>query len=221
MEPAMRSRKPADASPARMGALAKLPIFLDLQGKRAVLAGGSAAACWKAELLEAAGATVHVYAVNIAPEMAERLSHRLIHHRRPWAIDVFDGAAVALADIDDDEEARAFYCAGRAAGVPVNVIDKPAFCQFQFGSIVNRSPVIIGISTDGAAPILGQAIRRRIETLLPPSLADWGQLARDVRDRVMASLVKGAPRRGWSWSKAAIAALDQLQPRRPELTLRP
>ena len=150
----MRSRKPADAAPARMGALAKLPIFLDLQGKRAVLAGGSAAACWKAELLEAAGATVHVYALELSAEMAERITPdgRIIHHARPWAMDVFDGAAIALADLDGDEEARAFYCAGRAAGVPVNVIDKPAFCQFQFGSIVNRSPVIIGISTDGAAP---------------------------------------------------------------------
>jgi uroporphyrin-III C-methyltransferase / precorrin-2 dehydrogenase / sirohydrochlorin ferrochelatase len=195
----MRLRKPADAAPARMGALAKLPVFLDLQGKRAVLAGGTAAACWKAELLEAAGATVHVYALELSPEMAERMTPegRIIHHRRPWATDVFDGAAIALADIDDDEEAGAFYCAGRAAGVPVNVIDKPAFCQFQFGSIVNRSPVIIGISTDGAAPILGQAIRRRIETLLPPALAAWGQLARDVRNSAMAALAKGAPRRAF------------------------
>jgi uroporphyrin-III C-methyltransferase / precorrin-2 dehydrogenase / sirohydrochlorin ferrochelatase len=182
---------------ARMGRLAKLPIFLGLQDKRAVLAGGSAAACWKAELLEAAGAIVHVYALELSPELTERLSPRIIHHARPWAMDVFDAAAIALADIDDDAEAHAFYCAGRAAGVPVNVIDKPGFCQFQFGSIVNRSPVIVGISTDGAAPIIGQAIRQRIETLLPPALADWGQLARDIRDTVMSRLAKGPPRRAF------------------------
>jgi uroporphyrin-III C-methyltransferase / precorrin-2 dehydrogenase / sirohydrochlorin ferrochelatase len=189
-------RKTADAS-TRMGQLAKLPIFLGLQDKRAVLAGGSAAACWKAELLAAAGATVHVYALELSPELTERLSPRIIHHARPWAMDVFDGAAIALADIDDDAEAHAFYCAGRAAGVPVNVIDKPAFCQFQFGSIVNRSPIVVGISTDGAAPIIGQAIRQRIETLLPPALADWGQLARDVRETVMSHLAKGPARRAF------------------------
>jgi uroporphyrin-III C-methyltransferase / precorrin-2 dehydrogenase / sirohydrochlorin ferrochelatase len=191
------SKKPVDAMPARMGALAKLPVFLDLQGRRAVLAGGGAPACWKAELLEAAGAIVHVYAEQLGPELAERIAAggRIVHHNRPWAVDIFDGAAVALADIETDGEAHAFYCAARAAGVPVNVIDKPAFCQFQFGGIVNRSPVIISISTDGAAPILGQAIRRRIETLLPPALAQWGQLARDVRDTVMTRLAKGAPRR--------------------------
>ena len=47
------------------------------------------------------------------------------------------------------------------------------------------SPVIIGISTDGAAPILGQTIRQRIETLLPPWLAQWGALARELRATVM------------------------------------
>jgi uroporphyrin-III C-methyltransferase / precorrin-2 dehydrogenase / sirohydrochlorin ferrochelatase len=193
------SNKPADAAPARMGALAKLPIFLDLQGKRAVLVGGTAPATWKAELLEAAGAIVHVYADELCPEMAERVvpGGRIVHHARPWAMDIFDGAAIALADVEGDEEARAFYCAARSCGVPVNVIDKPAFCQFQFGSIVNRSPVIIGISTDGAAPILGQSIRRRIETLLPPALAQWGQLARDVRDTVMTRLAKGPARRAF------------------------
>jgi uroporphyrin-III C-methyltransferase/precorrin-2 dehydrogenase/sirohydrochlorin ferrochelatase len=78
-----------------------------------------------------------------------------------------------------------------------NVVDRPAFCDVQFGSIVNRSPVIVGISTDGAAPILGQALRRRIETLLPPALADWGALAKRVRDRVQERLKPGAPRRAF------------------------
>ncbi len=192
------SRKPAEATPSRMGALAKLPIFLDLAGKRALIAGGTAAAAWKAELLVAAGARVDVYAEHLEPEMAtclEQAPDRVRHHAVAWSVGNFQGAAIALADIDSDDEARAFACAARAAGVPVNVIDKPAFCQFQFGSIVNRSPVVIGISTDGAAPILGQAIRRRIETLLPPSLAEWGQLARQMRHAVMTNLAKGAPRR--------------------------
>jgi uroporphyrin-III C-methyltransferase/precorrin-2 dehydrogenase/sirohydrochlorin ferrochelatase len=50
---------------------------------------------------------------------------------------------------------------------PVNAIDKPEFCDFSFGSIVNRSPLVVGISTDGAAPVFAQAIRARIEMLLP------------------------------------------------------
>ncbi|MGE0849864.1 MAG: NAD(P)-dependent oxidoreductase [Hyphomicrobiaceae bacterium] len=193
-------RKPAEAPPRRLGALAKLPVFLDLAGKRAVMAGGSGAVAWKAELLAAAGAHVHVYAEELGPEVVALVARgaaarTLTHHARPWTADCFAGAAIAVADAETMEAAQGFFSAARAAGVPVNVIDKPELCQFQFGSIVNRSPVVVGISTDGGAPILGQAIRRRIETLLPPALAMWGRLAKDVRESVATRLTSGLQRR--------------------------
>ncbi len=208
-----RSRKPAEAAPNRMGALAKLPVFYDLAGKRVVMAGGTGAAAWKAELLAAAGARVEVYATELEDEMKGLLergaaSGEVVHHARPWALDVFETAAMALADAETDDEARAFYCAAVAAGVPVNVIDKPAFCQFQFGSIVNRSPVVVGISTDGAAPILGQAVRRRVETLLPPALAQWGALAKTVRAKVNETLSFGAQRRAF-WERLSERAFGE------------
>ena len=220
------SRRPAETAPQRMGPLAKLPVFLDLAGRRAVVAGGTAPAAWKAELLAAAGAHVQVYAVELCAEMMQLLDRgaaagTLTHFARPWSVDILKGAAIALADVYTVAEAHAFYCAARVSGVPVNVIDKPEFCEFQFGSIVNRSPVVIGISTDGAAPILGQAIRRRIETLLPPALADWGRLAKSMRGVVLARLRPGPERRAF-WERFAdrafgpspsgrdISELDQL-----------
>jgi len=63
-------RKPVEIAPPRVGPLAKLPVFLDLAGKRVVVAGGSSAAAWKAELLAAAGARVEVYAETLEPDMA-------------------------------------------------------------------------------------------------------------------------------------------------------
>ena len=77
-------------------------------------------------------------------------------------------------------EARRMFAAARACGVPVNVIDRPAFCTFQFGAIVNRSPLVVGISTDGAAPVFGQAIRSRIEALLPVGLRALGRRRQGV-----------------------------------------
>lgn len=192
------SRQPSEATPARMRPLGVLPVFLDLNGKVAVVAGGTEAAAWKAELLAAAGAEVHVYAVDISPEVTRLTAeHRIVHHVRHWDADCLAGAAVALADATNDEEAARFEAAARKAGAACNVIDKPAFCHFQFGSIVNRSPVVVGISTSGAAPILGQAVRRRIETVLPPSLADWAALARDLRHTVMEKLAIGVRRRAF------------------------
>lgn len=196
-------RSPREAAPARMGRLAKLPLFMDLDGKRVIVAGGEAGAAWKAELLAAAGADVDVYAPHPSEEMEALVARGVeggsVHlHVRPWALDAFEPRpAFALCDAESEGEAWAFRCAAKAAGVVCNVVDKPAFCDVQFGSIVNRSPVVIGISTDGAAPVLGQAIRRKIETLLPPSLSEWGALAKRVREAVNERLKPGAERRSF------------------------
>ena len=179
-----------------MAPLATLPVFFRLTGKRAIVAGGSDAAAWKAELLAACDAEVHVFAATLEGAYDPLLERgTIVHHPRSWIAGDLEGAAVAICDADTDGEAQAFFDAAKGAGVPVNVIDRPAFCDFQFGSIVNRSPAVIAISTDGAAPILGQAIRRRIETLLPPTLARWAALARDIRDTVTERLAAGRARR--------------------------
>ncbi|HEU4358696.1 MAG TPA: bifunctional precorrin-2 dehydrogenase/sirohydrochlorin ferrochelatase, partial [Xanthobacteraceae bacterium] len=173
--PLSNRRTPSEAQLVHMDALARLPIFLALEGKRAVLAGGSPAAAWKAELLSASGASVEVYASDPCEELVQLAasSPRSVIRidRRSWAPRDLKGAAVAIGAFEDDEDAVAFASAARAAGVPVNVIDKPAFCDFAFGAIVNRSPLVIGISTDGAAPVFAQAIRAKIEALLPSGFA--------------------------------------------------
>src|SRR5262249_31742542 len=81
------------------------------------------------------------------------------------------------------------------AGVPVNVIDKPAFCDFAFGAIVNRSPLVIGISTDGGAPVFAQAIRAKLEALLPNGFAAWTAAAVRWRTAVTNSGLPFAGRR--------------------------
>ena len=98
----------------------------------------------------------------------------IVIHERAWTAPDLSGAAIAVAECDNDDEAARFAAAARAAGVPVNVIDRPAFCDFAFGAIVNRSPLVIGISTDGAAPVFGQAIRAKIEALIPKRLCTLG-----------------------------------------------
>ena len=122
--------------------------------------------------------------------------------------DDFAGAAIAVADCADDKEAAQFATAARAAGVPVNVIDRPAFCDFSFGAIVNRSPLVIGISTDGASPVFGQAIRAKIEALIPKGFARWADAARAWRPRVQALALPFRGRRNfWErFTERAVAA---------------
>jgi uroporphyrin-III C-methyltransferase/precorrin-2 dehydrogenase/sirohydrochlorin ferrochelatase len=182
-----------------MDPLARLPVFLALDNKRTVVAGGSAAAAWKAELLSAAGARVEVYAEEPSDELltiaGDPPRGEIFVQRRPWTSDDLTGASVAIGAFEDDEAAYIFSKAARAAGVPVNVIDKPAFCDFSFGAIVNRSPLVIGVSTDGAAPVFAQAIRAKLEALLPKGFGAWAAAAAKWRAVVKATDLPFAGRR--------------------------
>jgi uroporphyrin-III C-methyltransferase/precorrin-2 dehydrogenase/sirohydrochlorin ferrochelatase len=206
------TRTPAEIRSSRIGALARLPAFFALENKRAVVAGGSQAATWKAELLSAAGARVEVFAAAPSEEMlalaAAPPRGAVAVHERAWSADDCNGTAIAVADCTDDNEAAAFAAAARAAGVPVNVIDRPAFCDFSFGAIVNRSPLVIGISTDGASPVFGQAIRAKIEALIPKGFARWADAARAWRPRVQALALPFRGRRNfWErFTERAVAA---------------
>ncbi len=205
MRPTGRPRETA----ARMGDLATLPIFLKLAGRPVLVAGGSAGAAWKAELLAAAGAMVRLVAAEPEGEV-ERLAadwpERVRLHRRGLEPADFEGIVVAIGAIEDDEEGARFAAEARGRGIPVNVVDKPALCDFQFGAIVNRSPLVIGISTDGGAPPLGQAIRSMIETLLPAGFARWAAAAKAWRSRVASAGLDG-PARKTFWRRFAAEAM--------------
>src|ERR1041384_54456 len=129
----------------------------------------------------ATGAAVDVYAEAPGEEMlalaAEPPRGAIVIHQCPWQADDFAQASIAIGACETEDEAARFAAAARAAGVPVNVIDKPAFCDFAFGAIVNRSPLVVGISTDGAAPVFAQAIRAKLEGLVPKGFADWAAAA--------------------------------------------
>jgi uroporphyrin-III C-methyltransferase / precorrin-2 dehydrogenase / sirohydrochlorin ferrochelatase len=205
----MRDVPPLEMRPARMNALAVLPVFFDLKGRRAVVAGIGDALVWKAELLAAAGANVDVFttapsadldALCVSPPAG---SIRII--TQDWRSDDLRGASLAVGALVG-EQASAFATAAREHGVPVNIVDAPDISTFSFGTIVNRSPVVIGISTAGVAPVLGQAIRAKIEALLHPALADWAAAAARLRARINARFAMGPARRD-AWRGFADQAL--------------
>lgn len=187
---------------SRIAPIATLPLFWRLSGRRAVVIGGGPGAAWKAELLAAAGAQVHVFANHAGAEMTSLAGITL--HPRAWLPADLATAALIVAEAQDRELAHAV----RTARVPLNVIDTPAACDFQFGAIVNRSPLVIGISTDGGAPVLGQAIRRRVEAVLPQALGLWAAAARAFRHKARDALPGRAERRLF-WERLVDAAFTR------------
>jgi len=213
----MTDRQAQPTTPRRIERLATLPLFHKLEGRKVVLAGASEGALWKAELLAAAGCHLLVLAGDRPETFAGLASDppagTVTVLAREWQAEDLEGAALAIADVEADDEAAAFAAAARRAGAPVNVVDKPDFCDFAFGSLVNRSPLVVAISTDGAAPVFGQAIRAKIEALLPAGLKAWAQAAHDWRPLVKAREL-AFPLRREIWERFTSRALAEPQ-RRP------
>jgi uroporphyrin-III C-methyltransferase/precorrin-2 dehydrogenase/sirohydrochlorin ferrochelatase len=211
----MTDRTP-EALPPRIAPLATLPLFHRIAGRKAVVAGGSQGALWKAELLLAAGAEVLVLAGHeAAAKLFDGLAGSLTVLPRVWEPADLAGAALVLADLPEHTEAERFVAAAHAAGAVAGLIDHAELGDVQFGTIVNRSPVVLAISTDGGAPMLGQSIRTRIEAILPHGLSAWAEAAKAWRPRVKQGLAQFAERRAFwerfvrrAWSNADRAPTD-------------
>ena len=211
MDPLEAQPQPRKRRTPRMQALARLPIFLELDGKRALVAGNGTPVAWKAELLSAAGANVEVFTAHPCKELralaAEAPRASVTLRERGWRAGDIAGAAVAVGGCENDADAERFAAAAQTAAVPVNVIDRPAHCDFSFGAVVNRSPLVIGISTDAAAPVFAQAIRAKLEAMIPRGFACWAETARHWRQRVQSAGVSPATRRRF-WQLFAACAMN-------------
>lgn len=185
----------------RIDGLAKLPLFFSLRGRQAVVCGNGSAAAWKAELLLAAGARVDVFGHRFDPAIVDLTAawgqpELRLHERLPEPGDLAE-AVLLVAEAADEAQARDWRRLAHAAGALCNVIDRPTWSDFEFGSIVNRSPLVVGISTDGIAPAIGQAVRQRIEAVLPEALGRWLESARKFRRLIVNRLDRSQRWRFW------------------------
>jgi uroporphyrin-III C-methyltransferase/precorrin-2 dehydrogenase/sirohydrochlorin ferrochelatase len=149
------------------------PIFMRLSGRPVLVVGSGHAAEAKQRLLEAAGARVDLVD----------------------AVDVLAGYALVFGATGDDARDRAVSEAARAAGIPVNVVDRPELSDFIMPAVVDRGEIVIGISTGGSAPILAQRIRATIEDVLPSGLDRLASFARRFRNAVQTRVTDNATRR--------------------------
>ncbi|NVO15522.1 MAG: uroporphyrinogen-III C-methyltransferase [Rhodoplanes sp.] len=195
-----------------MPRLRYFPVSYDVADKTVLVIGDGEAALQKLRLLARTQARPVLCAD--APEAA------LVRFAEQHGIDIRLGEpttdllhAAALAFVATGDEMRDATLAAvvRAHGVPVNVVDRPHLCDFATPAIVDRAPISIAIATDGAAPVLAQIVRAKIEALLPPGFGRLGVLAESLRETVLEHLPDNAARRRF-WTKlfagrAATAAL--------------
>ncbi|MDD9308131.1 siroheme synthase CysG [Aeromonas hydrophila] len=176
-----------------------LPIFCRLDNKPVLLVGGGEVAERKARLLLDAGAHLTVVAPELDPELAELAANGSIE----WLAGEFapahlTGKWLVVAATDRREVNALVYQSANQARIFANVVDDPKRSSFIMPSIIDRSPLMVAISSGGKAPLLARLLREKLEAMLPQHLGAVATFAGSLRDRVKARFATmGERRRFW------------------------
>ncbi|GLH32626.1 MULTISPECIES: siroheme synthase CysG [Pseudomonas] len=175
-----------------------LPLFHKLQGGRVLVVGGGEIALRKARLLADAGAALRVVAPEVDGQLAAlaREGGGEVLVRGYQAADLV-GCRLVIAATDDPGLNAQVSADAQALCVPVNVVDAPALCTVIFPAIVDRSPLVVAVSSGGDAPVLARLIRAKLETWIPSTYGELAALAARFRHKVKALYPDVNQRRGF------------------------
>lgn len=173
------------------------------------MVGGGEVACRKIESLRSAGAAIVVVATSAAPALRELAAAGALElHERAFVPADLDDKLLVIAATADDTVNETVATLAAARRIPVNVVDNPRLCSFIMPSIIDRSPVVVAVSTGGAAPVLARLLRARLETLIPASYGRLAALMEDFRERVKTALPNATARRRF-WENAVTGAVAE------------
>lgn len=185
------------------------PMFLDLKNRKALVVGGGEEALRKVRLLLKTEALIEVVATELHPELTDLSVWGSIYWLgHGFHEDQLDGAALVFVASDDETNERV-SAAARARSIPVNVVDEPDLSTAITPAIVDRDPLVVAIGSEGAAPILAQGIRARVESMLPPQLGAFVKRAEGLRERVAEAIPPGNRRRAF-WTRYFFGPLKDI-----------
>jgi uroporphyrin-III C-methyltransferase/precorrin-2 dehydrogenase/sirohydrochlorin ferrochelatase len=174
------------------------PIFADLRGRRVLVVGGGDVAEHKIRLLISAGARVTVIAPQLTPWLEQQAADAALSvSRREFAEELPENIFLVIAATDDRAVNAAVAAAAENRHVFVNVVDDAELSTFQVPAIVDRSPLIVAISSGGTAPVLARVVRERIESLLDTSYGKLAGLLEKWRARIRSQVPDVTARRRW------------------------
>ena len=186
------------------------PLFFKLEDRKVLIVGGGEVALRKADLLSRAGACITILAPDISHELQALLTdskHEFIYENYNKAY--MSGARVIIAATDDETLNHQIHADATELNIPVNVVDTPHLCDFIFPAIIDRNPIVIGISSNGKAPVLARLLRARLETLIPQGYGKLAKLAGEFRSEVKAKIPTLTGRRQF-WERAFEGQVSQL-----------
>lgn len=172
------------------------PLFLKLQDQPCLVVGAGEIAARKISLLGRAGAKITVIARDFSDAVTE-MAHELSLNCQQKYFEASDvtGFKLVISATDNVQTNRKVSEAASEQGILVNVVDTPSLCSFIFPAIIDRSPIIIAVSSGGASPVLARLLRARIESAIPSAYGKLAQLAESFRSEVKKRIANPAQRR--------------------------
>ncbi len=166
------------------------PIFLDLRDQPVLVVGGGVIAARRCAAITEAGGRARVVAEALSQAFEDCRDFE--HLARAFAPDDLDGARLVFAVTDDEALNERVSALARERGIPVNVADQLSICSFIMPSIVNRSPVVVAVSSGGEAPILSRLLRAQLETRIPGRLGQLAAFTGGWRNRIKQAIPDAA-----------------------------
>lgn len=189
------------------------PIFLnDLANRRCVVVGGGHEAERKVSGLLDCDANVTVISATLTARLrAWAEAGRITWIERDYRQGDLQGAFLAICEGAEATINAQVYQEAEAAGALVNVMDDVAHCNFVAGSVVRQGPLVVSISTSGAAPALAVRLRQRLEQELGPEYAAFLQLMQSLREPLATRYSAFAERRDLWYRLVDSDVMDQLR----------
>ncbi|MBQ0714148.1 MAG: uroporphyrinogen-III C-methyltransferase [Paraperlucidibaca sp.] len=161
-----------------------LPLGFRLKDKPCLLVGGGEIAQRKASLLLRAGARIHLVALEVIPALREAVeAHGGRVSLRGYDSGDIESNILVVAATDKLDLNAQVSADAQSRGIPVNVVDAPALCTVIFPAIVDRSPLLIGISSNGVSPVLARILRGKIESMIPAAYGRLAELLGEFRNK--------------------------------------
>jgi uroporphyrin-III C-methyltransferase/precorrin-2 dehydrogenase/sirohydrochlorin ferrochelatase len=176
-----------------------LPIFLNVNGKRTLVAGSGVIAARKADLLLRAGSDVTIVAPELGDELSQLLQTYDFKHKA-GALEAgdLDGCVVVFGCSRDDAVNLHLVELAAAAGIMVNVADNTEYCDFTMPAVVDRTPLLIAISSGGTSPLWVRMLKARFETTIPAAYGRLAEFAGQYREKIK-TMIPNMTRRRRFW----------------------
>ena len=162
------------------------PVFLDLTNKKCVIIGGGDVAHRKTKAIIKSGATAHVVSVELSEKFKDFSTEKCILIKEEFDLTHLDGAALVIAATNSTITNKKIALGANELNIPVNVVDEPSLCSCIMPAFIDKSPVIIAISTGGNSPVLTRRLKEIIEISLPSNIDLLSKLMGSWREKVKA-----------------------------------